>query len=146
MIINVASIKTMSNATPVMMPLNRISSPGFVQCIDKVRKKQAQKGSGCFKSVPDDVPLKKLPDSIRNDVSIEILKAERSILVSFESDEAPAPYQRKNIATLIPNDFCMVSIPQNGFSSTGFLPFCRLFSMSGTAARQRRKTLLGRLS
>ena len=29
------------------------------------------------------------------------------------------------------------------FSSSGFLPFCRLFSMSGTAARQRRKTLLG---
>lgn len=32
---------------------------------------------------------------------------------------------------------------KTAFSSSGFLPFCRLFSMSGTAARQRRKTLLG---
>lgn len=40
--------KTMSSATPVMMPLKSNIKPRFVQCIDKVRKKQAPKGSGCF--------------------------------------------------------------------------------------------------
>ena len=113
-------------------PEAEYQAPVLYNASTKFVKSKLKKAVDALKSVPDDVPLKKLPDSIRNDVSIEILKAERSILVSFESDEAPAPYQRKNIATLIPNDFCMVSIP-----------FCRLFSMSGTAARQRRKTLLG---
>ena len=72
--------------------------PVLYNASTKFVKSKLQKAVDALKSVPDDVPLKKLPDSIRNDVSIEILKAERSILVSFES---------------------------------------------GTAARQRRKTLLG---
>lgn len=124
-------------------PEAEYQAPVLYNASTKFVKSKLKKAVDALKSVPDDVPLKKLPDSIRNDVSIEILKAERSILVSFESDEAPAPYQRKNIATLIPNDFCMVSIPQNGFLKLRFSSFLRLFSMSGTAARQRRKTLLG---
>ena len=104
-------------------PEAEYQAPVLYNASTKFVKSKLQKAVDALKSVPDDVPLKKLPDSIRNDVSIEILKAERSILVSFESDEAPAPYQRKNIETSIPNDFCMVSIPQNGFLKLRFSSF-----------------------
>lgn len=104
-------------------PEAEYQAPVLYNASTKFVKSKLQKAVDALKSVPDDVPLKKLPDSIRNDVSIEILKAERSILVSFESDEAPAPYQRKNIATSIPNDFCMVSIPQNSFLKLRFSSF-----------------------
>ena len=109
-------------------PEAEYQAPVLYNASTKFVKSKLQKAVDALKSVPDDVPLKKLPDSIRNDVSIEILKAERSILVSFESDEAPAPYQRKNIATSIPNDFCMVSIPQNGFLKLRFSSFFAAFS------------------
>lgn len=104
-------------------PEAEYQAPVLYNASTKFVKSKLQKAVDALKSVPDDVPLKKLPDSIRNDVSIEILKAERSILASFESDEAPAPYQQKNIATSIPNDFCMVSIPQNGFLKLRFSSF-----------------------
>lgn len=76
-------------------PEAEYQAPVLYNASTKFVKSKLQKAVDALKSVPDDVPLKKLPDSIRNDVSIEILKAERSILVSFESDEAPAPYQQK---------------------------------------------------
>ena len=52
-------------------------APVLYNASTKFVKSKLQKAVDALKSVPDDVPLKKLPDSIRNDVSIEILKAER---------------------------------------------------------------------
>lgn len=124
-------------------PEAEYQAPVLYNASTKFVKSKLQKAVDALKSVPDDVPLKKLPDSIRNDVSIEILKAERSILVSFESDEAPAPYQQKTLQRQFQTISVWFLSLKMAFSSSGFLPFCRLFSMSGTAARQRRKTLLG---
>lgn len=117
--------------------------PVLYNASTKFVKSKLQKAVDALKSVPDDVPLKKLPDSIRNDVSIEILKAERSILVSFESDEAPAPYQQKNIATSIPNDFCMVSIPQNGFLKLRFSSFLPPFQHEWYSRKAKAKDAVG---
>ncbi len=128
------------------VPETEYQAPALYNASTKFVKSKLQKAVDALKSVPDDVPLKKLPDSIRNEVSIEILKAERSILVSFEDNEAPAPYQRNNIATTIPSDFCAVSIPQNSFLKLRFFPSCHLFSMSGTAARQRQRMLSGSIT
>lgn len=119
--------------------------PVLYNASTKFVKSKLQKAVDALKSVPDDVPLKKLQDSIRNDVSIEILKAERSILVSFESDEAPAPYQRKNIATSIPNDFCMVSIPQNGFLKLRFSSFLPPFQHEWYSRKAKAKDAVGRI-
>ena len=79
------------------VPEAEYQAPILYNASTKFVKSKLQKAVDALKSVPDDVPLKKLTDSVRNEVSIEILKAERSILVSFEDNEAPVPYQRNNI-------------------------------------------------
>lgn len=124
-------------------PEAEYQTPVLYNASTKFVKSKLQKAVDALKSVPDDVSLKKLPGSIRNDVSIEILKAERSILVSFESDEAPAPYQRKNIETSIPNDFCMVSIPQNGFLKLRFSSFLPPFQHEWYSRKAKVKDAVG---
>lgn len=118
-------------------------APVLYNASTKFVKSKLQKAADALKSIPDDVPLKKLPDSVRNDVSIEILKAERSILVSFENDEAPAPYRQKNIATSIPSDFCAVSIPQNGFLKLRFSSFLPPFQHEWYSRKAKAKDVVG---
>lgn len=118
-------------------------APVLYNASTKFVKSKLQKAADTLKSIPDDVPLKKLPDSLRNEVSIEILKAERSILVSFENDEAPAPYRLKNIASSIPADFCTLSIPQNGFLKLRFLSFLPPFQHEWYSRKAKTKDAVG---
>lgn len=118
-------------------------APVLYNASTKFVKSKLQKAVDVLKPVPDDVPLKKLPDSLRNEVSIEILKAERSILVSFENVEVSVPYQRKNIAASIPSDFCTVSIPQNGFLKLRFSSFLPPFQHEWYSRKAKAKDAVG---
>ena len=125
------------------VPETEYQAPVLYNASTKFVKSKLQKAVDALKSVPDDVPLKKLTDSVRNEVSIEILKAERSILVPFENNEAPAPYQRNNIETTILSDFCTVSIPQNSFLKLRFSSFVPPFQHEWYSRKAKVKDAVG---
>lgn len=74
-------------------------------------KKHIQNASAMLGTIPDDMPLNKVSESTLSSVSIEILKAERSILTSFNGREKSVPYQKNVEVAAIPKDFCSVSVP-----------------------------------
>lgn len=86
-------------------------------------KKRIGKAAEILNAVPDELPLNRVSKSPLNAASIELLKAERSILRAFSEPENPEPYRKVPIRSAIPDDFCTVSIPAHALISIRFKAF-----------------------
>ena len=86
-------------------------------------KKRIGKAAEILNAVPDELPLNRVSETPLNAASIELLKAERSILRAFSEPEDPAPYREIPAKSAIPDDFCAVSTPDHALISIRFKAF-----------------------
>lgn len=86
-------------------------------------KKRIAKAADILNAVPDELPLNRVSETPLNAASIELLKAERSILRAFSESEDTAPYRKIPAKSAIPDDFCAVSTPDHALISIRFKAF-----------------------
>lgn len=86
-------------------------------------KKRICKAAEILNTIPDELPLNRVSETPLNTASIELLKAERSILRAFSEPENPEPYRKTPAESAIPDDFCTVSIPTHALISIRFKAF-----------------------
>lgn len=107
-------------------------------------KKHVQNASVMMSQIPDDMPLDKVSDSMLNSISVELLKAERSILVSFEGREKPVPYKKDAETGVIPDDFCSVSTPEHALLVVRYKTFLPPFHYEWYSRKAKEKDDTGR--
>lgn len=107
---------TDTSKTTRQTPATYQDSAGYV-------KKRIAKAVEILNAVPDELPLNRVSETPLNAASIELLKAERSILRVFSEPEDPAPYRKIPAKSAIPDDFCAVSTPDHALISIRFKAF-----------------------
>lgn len=107
---------TDTSKTTRQTPATYQDSAGYV-------KKRIAKAAEILNAVPDELPLNRVSETPLNAASIELLKAERSILRAFSEPKDPAPYRKTPAKSAIPDDFCAVSTPDHALISIRFKAF-----------------------
>lgn len=102
-------------------------------------KKHVQNASVMMSQIPDDMPLSKVSDSMLNCISVELLKAERSILMSFEDQEKSVPYKEDAETGAIPDEFCSVSAPEHALLAVRYKSFLPPFHYEWYSRKAKEK-------
>lgn len=106
----------------------------------KYVKDKLKKASDYMEQLPDMQSLRNnTSEDTLNAVSVEILKAERAILTSFEGKERQEPYEKAHKSALIPDDFCQISQPKNGILKIRYSSFLPPFHYEWYSRKARYK-------